>query len=70
MLRALQPFAEMDLNHLDPYSAAGTKKKQIQDAKDMYQVVVDRAARTGSSVPDYEFLELIGKGTFGRVYKW
>lgn len=36
----------------------------------MYQVVVDRAARTNTAVPDYEFIELIGKGSFGRVYKW
>lgn len=50
--------------------SAGTRSKQVQDAKDMYQVVIERAARTGSAVPDYEFLELIGKGSFGRVYKW
>lgn len=62
----------MSSTHLDPFAAvgAGTKHKQIQDAKDMYQVVVDRAARTNAAVPDYEFLELIGKGSFGRVYKW
>ncbi|GAB7348815.1 hypothetical protein MBLNU459_g7529t1 [Dothideomycetes sp. NU459] len=61
----------MDPTFLDPFAAtsAGTKSKQVQDAKDMYQVVVERAARTGSAVPGYEFLELIGKGSFGRVYK-
>lgn len=62
----------MESKHLDPFSAvgAGTKHKQIQDARDMYRVVVDRAKRTNTPVPDYEFIELIGKGSFGRVYKW
>ncbi|THW66366.1 kinase-like protein [Aureobasidium pullulans] len=36
---------------------------------DLWTVVVDRAARTNTAVPDYEFIELIGKGSFGRVYK-
>lgn len=69
----LLPVADnMDSSFLDPFTAmsAGTRSKQVQDAKDMYQVVIERAARTGSAVPDYEFLELIGKGSFGRVYKW
>ena len=58
----------MDTSLLDPLSAAGTSTKQIQDAKDMQQLVRERADRTGSSVPPYEFLKLIGKGAFGRVY--
>jgi len=62
--------ASMDFSLLDPHSAAGTKSKQVQDAKDMAQMIRERAARTGTAVPDYEFLELIGKGSFGRVYKW
>lgn len=60
----------MDLGRLDPFSAAGTKTKQVQDAKDMAQMIKERAARTGTAVPEYTFLELIGKGSFGRVYKW
>ena len=60
----------MDASFLDPYAAVGTKTKQMQDARDMAQVIRERAARTGTAVPDYEFLELIGKGSFGRVYKW
>lgn len=60
----------MELSHLDPFSASGTKTKQIQDARDMAQMIKERSARTGTAVPDYEFLELIGKGSFGRVYKW
>ena len=46
------------------------RRKQIQDAKDMYQIITRNAERTGSAPPPYQFLELIGKGAFGRVYKW
>ena len=60
----------MDSARLDPFSASGSKTKQIQDAKKMQQVVIERASRVGSAVPPYEFMELIGKGAFGRVYKW
>ncbi|KAL1296691.1 hypothetical protein AAFC00_000167 [Neodothiora populina] len=59
----------MNSDSLDPFSAVGTKSKQVQDAKDMMQMITERASRTGTAVPDYTFLELIGKGSFGRVYK-
>ena len=58
----------MDTSRLVP--GAPDRKKQIQDAKDMYQIVARNAERTGSAPPPYQFLELIGKGAFGRVYKW
>ena len=60
----------MDPSHLDPLSAAGLRSKQVKDAKDMQQVVIERASRSGAAVPPYDFIELIGKGSFGRVYKW
>lgn len=59
----------MDANFLDPLSASGPKLRQIRDAQEMQQAVLDRANRTGEDLPPYEFLELIGKGTYGRVYK-
>jgi hypothetical protein len=46
------------------------RRKQIQDAKDMYQIITRNAEKAGSAPPPYKFLELIGKGAFGRVYKW
>lgn len=46
------------------------RSKQIQDAKDMQLQVKRNAERSGSAPPPYEFLELVGKGSFGRVYKW
>jgi hypothetical protein len=61
-------FLNMDTSMLLP--GGPDRRKQIQDAKDMYQTIVRNAERTGSTVPPYQFLELIGKGSFGRVYKW
>ncbi|KAJ9625595.1 hypothetical protein H2203_004354 [Taxawa tesnikishii (nom. ined.)] len=59
----------MDTGHLSVSAPAGTKHKQVQDAKDMQRLITDRCNKNGTSVPPYEFLELIGKGSFGRVYK-
>ncbi|GAB7341578.1 hypothetical protein MBLNU457_7785t3 [Dothideomycetes sp. NU457] len=59
----------MDPSLLGPFSMDGSRQKQIQDAKDMQQVVYERANKIGSAVPPYDFIELIGKGSFGRVYK-
>jgi hypothetical protein len=58
----------MDLNRLNP-RLAGTRLRQAQDAKKMQTVVEERLNKKGLSVPPYEFLELIGKGAYGRVYK-
>ncbi|KAF1989707.1 kinase-like protein [Aulographum hederae CBS 113979] len=55
---------------LDPTAAGGGHKyRQIQDAHNMQRAVAERASREKKDPPPYEFLELIGKGTYGRVYK-
>lgn len=58
----------MDAGRLNP-RLAGTRQRQVQDAKKMQQVVTERLNKKGLSMPPYEFLELIGKGAYGRVYK-
>lgn len=61
----------MDPSRLAPESSLDGEKKQkaIQDAKDMYQRVLRNCERTNTNVPPYDFIELIGKGGFARVYK-
>lgn len=51
-----------------PRPATGSRAKQ-DAAKEMEAAVQERAERKGVDPPPYEFLELIGKGSFGRVYK-
>ena len=60
----------MDPNRfLRPGAAPAGRLKQIQQAKDMQKAVLERAQRRGSEAPPYRLLELIGKGSFGRVFK-
>lgn len=57
--------------YLDPATAATMtqhRREAIRMAKRQEEVVRKRAESVGISVPDYEFDELIGKGSYGRVY--
>lgn len=57
---------------LRPESAAALtahRREAIRLAKDQEKVVVDKCLRAGEKPPGYKFDELIGKGSFGRVYK-
>ena len=46
-----------------------TRQKAVEDAKKTQALVEDKCAKNGLQVPRYNLTELIGKGSFGRVYK-
>ncbi|KAK3393217.1 kinase-like domain-containing protein [Podospora didyma] len=46
-----------------------TKQKAIEDARKMQVFVQEECAKDGKEGPPYVLQELIGKGSFGRVYK-
>ncbi|KAG7402605.1 Serine/threonine-protein kinase nak1 [Fusarium oxysporum f. sp. rapae] len=45
------------------------RQNAFNDAREMQNSVVQDCAATGKEPPSYSLLELIGKGSFGRVYK-
>ena len=60
----------MDPTHLTPRPPDGDRKQRaVQDANEMAESVHRICDRNGVDAPPYEFIELIGKGTSGRVYK-
>ncbi|PHH67159.1 hypothetical protein CDD81_2928 [Ophiocordyceps australis] len=48
---------------------SATKHRAIEDASAMQKAVTDDCIRAGKQPPPYSLSELIGKGSFGRVYK-
>lgn len=48
---------------------SATKKKAIEDADKMQKRIVRECGEAGRNPPPYALSELIGKGSFGRVYK-
>lgn len=57
-------------NFLLPVPVPPGKARQIQEARKWQQQIEERASRRGAAAPAYEFLELTGKGSYGRVFKW
>lgn len=52
-----------------PASEFSTRQKAAQDAQRLRESIEEECAATGKTPPPYALEELIGKGTFGRVYK-
>ncbi|CAK7269335.1 Serine/threonine-protein kinase PAK 5 [Sporothrix epigloea] len=52
-----------------PPDKNGLKKQAVKDAERTRALVENECAETGKEPPPYKLSELIGKGTFGRVYK-
>ncbi|KAF3762141.1 kinase-like protein [Cryphonectria parasitica EP155] len=48
---------------------SATKKKAVEDADKMQRSIIRECAENGREPPPYALSELIGKGSFGRVYK-
>ncbi|KXT15083.1 hypothetical protein AC579_1508 [Pseudocercospora musae] len=71
--RKTLPLSFMDASRLQPtgrlLADQQDKARRVKDAQDLYETIVRNADRSGNAVPPYDFLELIGKGAFGRVYK-
>ncbi|TGO24164.1 hypothetical protein BPAE_0110g00220 [Botrytis paeoniae] len=62
-------FAEMDKLQVRNSEPVSVKTKAIEDARLMQASVIEAATKSGKEPPKYALLELIGKGSFGRVYK-
>jgi hypothetical protein len=54
---------------VDAAILSSTKTKAVEDARAMQQAVIESCKKAGRDPPKYVLLELIGKGSFGRVYK-
>ncbi|KAI1430044.1 putative serine/threonine protein kinase [Xylaria sp. FL1777] len=48
---------------------SASRQKAVEDAAKMQASVEEECTRSGKPVPGYHLTELIGKGSFGRVYK-
>jgi hypothetical protein len=49
--------------------SSSIKQKALDDARQMQASVLDACKKSGQAPPKYALQELIGKGSFGRVYK-
>lgn len=59
----------MDNLTVDRPQYSTTRQNAIEDAIKMQASVLSDCAALGKEPPPYQFTELIGKGSFGRVYK-
>jgi hypothetical protein len=61
--------AEMDSLQVRTTDHNSVKTKAVEDARQMQTKVIEECAKSGKHPPPYGLIELIGKGSFGRVYK-
>lgn len=57
---------------LDPASAGNNLKQKAETAriaKEQEKAIHEKLIRNNHPIPKYDFLELIGKGAYGRVFK-
>ncbi|KAI1075728.1 kinase-like protein [Whalleya microplaca] len=54
---------------VDGVGLTTTRQKALEDARRMESAVQEECQRSGKPAPNYKLTELIGKGSFGRVYK-
>jgi hypothetical protein len=59
----------MDKLQVRPNEFSSIKTRAQEDARQMQSRVLETARKSGQSPPKYALIELIGKGSFGRVYK-
>ncbi|KFY44775.1 hypothetical protein V494_01300, partial [Pseudogymnoascus sp. VKM F-4513 (FW-928)] len=54
---------------MGPVGLSAVRARAVEDAERAQRSVSERAARKGEEAPPYVLVELIGKGSYGRVYK-
>ncbi|KAL8680335.1 MAG: hypothetical protein Q9186_003456 [Xanthomendoza sp. 1 TL-2023] len=73
-LQQLPASSNMDPNRLAPAAPAAAsitmaKERTMRIAKEQQRALTARLKKNSLEMPPFEFLELIGKGAFGRVFK-
>lgn len=63
------PSSFNNMEYLRPPEYGSVKARAIEEARKMQALVVETANKQGINPPKYVLLELIGKGSFGRVFK-
>jgi hypothetical protein len=64
-----ESYPKMDTLQVSSALRSSTKTKAEEDARAMQKSVIESCKKAGRDPPKYVLMELIGKGSFGRVYK-
>lgn len=69
--RFTDPIAEMEnrLQVRPPQEMSAIRMRAFEDARKVQAQVIEECKKKGKDPPPYVIEELIGKGSFGRVYK-